>query len=86
MSFGITALNELEQIWHQKSLVEDGSFALEVMQYINKKVGEFKKQDNILWLSMFCGLTRSIVCKFGIVNSYFAKKSTNCRILYCTVI
>lgn len=49
MSFGITALNELEQAWHQKSLVEDGSFALEVMQYINKKVNEFKEQDHILY-------------------------------------
>ena len=49
MSFGITALNELEEVWHGKSLVEDGSFALEVMEYINKKVAEFKKEDHILY-------------------------------------
>lgn len=49
MSFGITALNELEQVWHGKSLVEDGSFALEVMDYINKKVAKFKEEDHILY-------------------------------------
>lgn len=49
MSFGITALNELEQLYHGKSLVEDGSFALEVMEYINKKVNEFKEEDGILY-------------------------------------
>ncbi len=35
-SFGITALNELQEIHNQKSLVEDGQFALEVMEYIYK--------------------------------------------------
>lgn len=45
-SFGITGLNELEELYHQKSLVEDGSFALEVMKYINDKVKEFKYADN----------------------------------------
>lgn len=49
MSFGITALNELEQAWHGKSIVEDGSFALEVMQYINEYVNRIKKEDNILY-------------------------------------
>ncbi len=49
MSFGITALNELEQLYHGKSLVEDGSFALEVMEYINQKVNKFKEEDGILY-------------------------------------
>ena len=35
-SFGITALNELQELHNGKSLVEDGEFALEVMKYINK--------------------------------------------------
>ena len=30
-SFGITALNELQQLYNGKSIVEDGQFALEVM-------------------------------------------------------
>lgn len=49
MSFGITALNELQQLYNKKSIVEDGAFALEVMQYINDKVNTFKKEDGILY-------------------------------------
>lgn len=48
-SFGITALNELQELHNGKSLVEDGSFALEVMQYINKKVNQFKEEDGHLY-------------------------------------
>lgn len=49
MSFGITALNELQMLYNGKSIVEDGKFALEVMEYINKKVNEFKEADGILY-------------------------------------
>ncbi len=49
LSFGITALNELQQIHNQKSLVRDGEFALEVMEYIKSKVEEFKRQDGKLY-------------------------------------
>lgn len=49
MSFGITALNELQQLYNKKSLAEDGQFALEVMEYINNKVGQFKIEDEILY-------------------------------------
>lgn len=38
-SFGITALNELQMLYNGKSLVEDGAFALEVMEHINKRSG-----------------------------------------------
>lgn len=48
-SFGITALNELQEIHNRKSLVEDGEFALEVMEYINKKINEFKEKDGNLY-------------------------------------
>lgn len=48
-SFGVTALNELQQLYNQKSLVEDGYFALEVMNYINQKITEFKKEDGHLY-------------------------------------
>lgn len=48
-SFGITALNELQELYNGKSLVEDGQFALEVMEYINKKVNTFKENDGILY-------------------------------------
>lgn len=49
MSFGITALNELQVLYNGKSIVEDGQFALEVMEYINKRVNEFKETDQILY-------------------------------------
>ena len=48
-SFGITGLNELQMLHNQKSLVEDNNFAIEVMEYINKKVEEFKKADGKLY-------------------------------------
>ncbi len=48
-SFGITALNELQELYNGKSLVEDGNFALEVMDYINAKIKEYKEEDNILY-------------------------------------
>ena len=37
LSFGITALNELQELYNGKSLVEDGEFALETLKYINEK-------------------------------------------------
>ena len=38
VSFGITALNELQQLYNKKSIREDGQFALEVMEHINELV------------------------------------------------
>lgn len=49
ISYGITALNELQRLYNGKSLVEDGQFALEVMEYINRKINEYKKEDGILY-------------------------------------
>ncbi len=49
-SFGITALNELQEIYNGKSLAEDGQFALEVMEYINKKVEEYKKKKTVIFM------------------------------------
>ena len=48
-SFGITALNELQELYNGKSLVEDGTFAVEVMEYINAKINQFKEEDDILY-------------------------------------
>ena len=48
-SFGITALQELQELYNGKSLVEDGAFALEVMKYINQKTQEYKREDGILY-------------------------------------
>lgn len=48
-SFGITALNELQRLYNGKSILEDGQFAKEVMEYINKKVKQFKDEDGYLY-------------------------------------
>lgn len=48
-SFGIMALNELQELYNGKSLVEDGEFALEVMRYINDYVNRIKKEDHHLY-------------------------------------
>ena len=59
-SFGITALNELQEPWNGKSLVEDGQFALEVMQHINDKVNQFKEEDG--WLYAIYGTPAESLC------------------------
>ena len=42
-SFGITAFNELQRLYNGKSLVEDGQFAIEVLEHINDKINKYKK-------------------------------------------
>ena len=59
-SFGITALNELQELYNGKSIAEDGAFALEVMQYINAKVAEYKKEDG--WLYAIYGTPAESIC------------------------
>ncbi len=75
MSFGITALNELQQLYNGKSLVEDGEFALEVLKYINDKTQQFKKEDHKLYAiygtpaENLCGLqVEQFRKKYGIVK------------------
>ncbi len=69
-SFGITALNELQELHNGKSLVQDGEFALEVMEYINKKIQEFKAQDG--WLYAIYGTPAESLC--GLQIEQFRKK------------
>ena len=59
-SFGITALNELQQLYNGKSLVEDGQFALDVLKYINHKVNVFKEEDG--WLYAIYGTPAESLC------------------------
>lgn len=75
-SFGITAFNELQQLYNGKSLVEDGAFAIEVLEHINKKVEEFKAADGNLYAiyatpaENLCGLqVRQFREKYGIVEN-----------------
>lgn len=82
-SFGITGLNELQQLYNGKSIREDGQFALEVMEYINKKVDEFKKEDGNLYAiygtpaESLCGLqVEQFRAKYGIIKGVSDKSYT----------
>lgn len=90
-SFGITALNELQQLHNKKSIAEDGKFALEVMEYINKKVNEFKKEDGHLYAiygtpaENLCGLqVKQFRKKYGIVENVsdreYVSNSFHCHV------
>ena len=74
LSFGFTALNELQELYNQKSLVEDGQFALEVMQYINDKLVQYKHEDGLLYAiygspaESLCGTqVKQFRAKYGII-------------------
>ncbi|MCI9081979.1 MAG: anaerobic ribonucleoside-triphosphate reductase [Lachnospiraceae bacterium] len=75
-SFGITAFNELQRLYNGKSLVEDGQFALEVLEHINEKINEYKKKDGNLYAiyatpaENLCGLqVKQFRKKYGIVEN-----------------
>lgn len=83
MSFGITALNELQMLYNGKSIREDGEFALEVMQYLNNKLKAYKKEDDILYAvygtpaESLCGLqVEQFRAKYGIIEGVSDKKYT----------
>ena len=90
-SFGITALNELQEMYNGKSLVEDGRFALETLKYINEKVNDFKKKDG--WLYAIYGTPAESLCgtqveqfrkKYGIVENVsdrpYVSNSFHCHV------
>lgn len=90
-SFGITALNELQELHNKKSLVEDGEFALEVMEYINKKLDEFKEEDGVLYAMYgtpaenLCGLqVQQFRKKYGIIENVsdreYVSNSFHCHV------
>ncbi len=75
-SCGSTACNELQQLYNGKSLVEDGQFAIEVLEHINEKINEFKKADGNLYAiyatpaENLCGLqVKQFRKKYGIVEN-----------------
>ena len=91
LSFGITALNELQRLYNGKSIAEDGYFALEVMKYINDKVTEFKKEDGLLYAiygtpaESLCGLqVEQFRKKYGIIENVsdreYVSNSFHCHV------
>ena len=90
-SFGITALNELQMLYNGKSLVQDGQFALEVMEHINRKVNEYKEADGKLYAiygtpaESLCGLqVKQFRRKYGIIEGVsdreYVSNSFHCHV------
>jgi len=90
-SFGITAFNELQMLYNGKSLVEDGAFALEVLEYINKEVSRFKEEDGNLYAiygtpaENLCGLqVKQFRAQYGIVEGVsdreYVSNSFHCHV------
>lgn len=91
MSYGFTALNELQRLYNGKSIREDGEFALEVMQYINDYLNIIKREDNILYAiygtpaESLCGLQVEQFRKiYGIIENVsdrpYVSNSFHCHV------
>ena len=90
-SFGITALNELQMLYNGKSITQDGVFALEVMEYINKKVAQYKEEDGNLYAiygtpaENLCGLqVKQFREKYGVIKGVsdreYVSNSFHCHV------
>ncbi len=90
-SFGITALNELQEVYNQSSLVEDGNFALDVLKHINERVNEFKSEDHRLYAiygtpaENLCGVqVKQIKAKYGdipkVSDKPYVSNSFHCHV------
>ena len=90
-SFGITALNELQMLYNGKSITQDGAFALEVMEYINKKVTQYKEEDGNLYAiygtpaENLCGLqVKQFREKYGVIEGVsdreYVSNSFHCHV------
>ena len=90
-SFGITAFNELQELYNGKSLVEDGDFAIEVLKHINEKVNQFKEEDGNLYAiygtpaENLCGLqVKQFRNKYGIIENVsdrtYVSNSFHCHV------
>lgn len=91
MSYGITALNELQRLYNGKSIREDGQFALEVMHYINDYTNRIKEEDHILYAiygtpaESLCGLQIEQFRKiYGIIENVsdkpYVSNSFHCHV------
>ena len=91
MSYGITALNELQRLYNGKSIREDGEFALEVMKHIQSYIDRIKEEDHILYAiygtpaESLCGLQVEQFRKiYGIVENVsdkpYVSNSFHCHV------
>ena len=90
-SFGITALNELQQLYNKRSLVEDGEFAIRTLEHINDKVNQFKAEDGKLYAiygtpaESLCGLqVTQFRKKYGVIENVsdreYVSNSLHCHV------
>ena len=90
-SFGYTALNELQELYNGKSLVEDGEFAIKTLEHINEMIAKYKKEDGILYAiygtpaESLCGLQiTQFRKKYGIVEGVsdrpYVSNSFHCHV------
>ena len=90
-SFGITALNELQQLHNKKSLAQDGQFALDTLQHINDKINEYKEKDGHLYAiygtpaENLCGVQiQQFRKKYGIIENVsdreYVSNSFHCHV------
>ena len=90
-SFGITALNELQQLYNKRSLVEDGEFAIRTLEHLNEKVNQFKAEDGKLYAiygtpaESLCGLqVTQFRKKYGVIENVsdreYVSNSFHCHV------
>ena len=91
LSYGITALNELQRLYNGRSIREDGQFALDVMKYINEYVTKIKEEDGLLYAiygtpaESLCGLQVEQFRKmYGIIENVsdreYVSNSFHCHV------
>lgn len=91
MSYGITALNELQRLYNGKSIRKDGIFALEVMKHIQEYIDRIKEEDKILYAiygtpaESLCGLQVEQFRKlYGIIENVsdkpYVSNSFHCHV------
>lgn len=81
ISFGITALNELQVLHNGKTIVEDGTLALDTMKFIQEYVDRIKEEDQILYAiygtpaESLCGLqVEQFRQKYGIIEGVSSRE------------
>lgn len=90
-SFGITALNETQYLYNGKSLAEDHSFALKILQFMNDYKIKATKEDKILYAlygtpaESLCGLQVEQFKKMfgemkGITDKPYTSNSFHCAV------
>lgn len=83
ISFGVTALNELQMLYNGKSIREDGAFAMEVMDHINDLINRYKEEDGILYAiygtpaETLCGKQiEQFRTKYGVIEGVSSREYT----------